>query len=331
MNAEELWAEFCSVKKIDLDTPYEAWSFCGGCPMADELLRLVFEGKKFGTASMYEEYLEENEPLPQKDEYSVILNSREEACAVIRNFQVKTESFDRVSEFHGYSEGEEERNLEAWRRIQRQYWELGDSDCSAVQEKFTVEYVAPGLKCAPDLISDLYLVEPDIFYADSITDYRNAMIEAGSSFDGCLSLQRMADPKEWVDYSYEWGNPLRELGPNGIRGTLLMCVRKNDSKVVGMCQVRIVPDSHPLAFAGHIGYSVHPAERRKGYATWILKKALEFLKYGKGVSAALIAALPENEASIRTILKCGGKFTGTCTDPRTGETHNQYTVDLADF
>ena len=54
-------------------------------------------------------------------------------------------------------------------------------------------------------------------YADQIVEYRNTMLAANSSMDGCLSLKRMPDPKEWVEYSYEWGNPLRELGEKGIR------------------------------------------------------------------------------------------------------------------
>ena len=49
MTAEELWKEFCEQKKIDHNTPYEAWAFCGGGPAADELAELVLERKKFMT------------------------------------------------------------------------------------------------------------------------------------------------------------------------------------------------------------------------------------------------------------------------------------------
>ena len=30
MTDKELWAEFCSKKKININTPYEAWGFGGG-------------------------------------------------------------------------------------------------------------------------------------------------------------------------------------------------------------------------------------------------------------------------------------------------------------
>lgn len=55
MKAEQLWTEYCSKKGIDINTPYEAWSF-GEDEEGDDLLRLVLAGKKFGTASLYDAY-----------------------------------------------------------------------------------------------------------------------------------------------------------------------------------------------------------------------------------------------------------------------------------
>lgn len=126
MNAEELWNEFCENKKVNKEEHYEAWAFCGGGPAADELLALVLEGKKFGTASIYEDYLTEGDAIPGDREYSVILDSKGQAACVIRNFEVKVEPFERVSEYHGFSEGKEERNLIAWRRIHDNYWYPGN-------------------------------------------------------------------------------------------------------------------------------------------------------------------------------------------------------------
>lgn len=338
MKPEELWEEYCAKKGVDINEEYEAWAFCGGGPMADELLELVLEGKKFGTASIYEEYLVEDEHIPGDREYSVVLNSKEEAACVIRNFEVKVEPFLRVSEYHGYSEGEEERNLEAWRRIHRDYWkpdleELkieSAENLHVVEEKFAVEYLAPDYARNFE-VEECFLIEPNIRYADQIVEYRDEMLAAGSSFDGCLSLKRMPDPKEWVDYCYEWGNPLRELGEDGIRGTLLMCVRKSDDKLIGMMQIRVIPSTHPMAFAGHIGYSVRPSERQKGYAKWMLKKGLTYLKYGRGVDVAEISVLPENEASKRTILANGGVLKDSVIDTRENVKLDRYTIDLKDL
>lgn len=116
----------------------------------------------------------------------------------------------------------------------------------------------------------------------------------------------------------------------GIRGTLLMCIRKADDKLVGMVQIRKIPEHHEIAYAGHIGYSVHPAERRKGYATWILRKSLEFLKYGLMVDKAELSALPENEASIKTILANGGVYRDSIYIEKEDVTLNRYFIDLSE-
>ncbi len=44
MTAEELWAEFCSKKNVDINTPYEAWGFGGsGDDVPGRLAKLVRE------------------------------------------------------------------------------------------------------------------------------------------------------------------------------------------------------------------------------------------------------------------------------------------------
>ncbi|MDD6170624.1 MAG: hypothetical protein PUB46_11245 [Lachnospiraceae bacterium] len=44
MTAEEMWKQFAKEKGIN-DT-YEAWAFCGGGEIGDELAHLVLEGTK---------------------------------------------------------------------------------------------------------------------------------------------------------------------------------------------------------------------------------------------------------------------------------------------
>lgn len=60
------------------------------------------------------------------------------------------------------------------------------------------------------------------------------------------------------------------------------------------------------SYSGHIGYGVRPSERRKDYAAAILKMALEFSK-SIGLKRVMPACNQDNEASRKTILKCGGR------------------------
>lgn len=317
MTAEKLWHKFCNEMRIDIETPYEAWSFGAGASKSDDLLELVLKGQKFGTASAYDEYVAEDAlaDLPEVGNYSVLLNANGEAVCVIRNFDVYTRPFGQVPPFHAYAEGEGDRSLASWKEIHTKFFlprlakisKPLDEDSLIVCEKFTVEYTA---KEGAEKRDELFFVEPSMTYAKEISAYREEMLAAQSSFDGCLSMKRMPDPKEYVDYCTEFANPARVLKENGARGTVLLCIRKADNKMVGCMQVHHVLNEQMRNITGHVGYSVRPSERRKGYATQMLAKAKDYLS-SFGFSEINASCLPENEASRRTILANGGEYIET--------------------
>ncbi len=108
MTSEELW------KRSGFTGTYEAWSF-GEAP--DKLADLVLQGIKTATCSAYDLYLINREPLPQTGDYSVILNSDEEAVCIIQTLKVYVTEFNQVSEEHAFKEGEGDRSLDYWRKI----------------------------------------------------------------------------------------------------------------------------------------------------------------------------------------------------------------------
>ena len=121
MREEELWKAYCEKENIDIDTPYEAWEF-GDAP--DKLADLVLREIKTATASGYDLYFieGEEEPLPQPGDYSVILNSKDEAVCIIQTTKTTVVPFDEVSEEHAYKEGEGDRSLAYWRAIHEEFF-----------------------------------------------------------------------------------------------------------------------------------------------------------------------------------------------------------------
>ena len=66
-------------------------------------------------------------------------------------------------------------------------------------------------------------------------------------------------------------------------------------------------ETNMLKYAGHIGYSIRPSERGKGYAKESLRQGLQVAK-GKNIKRALVTCSTENPASRAVILANGGQL-----------------------
>ena len=173
-------------------------------------------------------------------------------------------------------------------------------------------------------MDDLILLRPDETMLDKITDYRHAMQEAGSSMDGTSALDRYDDPAEWLNHVRALEKP-ETCPPNLVTATLFVAVRKTDFGIVGMIDLRHRLNDFLAEYGGHIGYSVRPDERRKGYAKRMLALVLEEAR-GRGISRVLITCDDDNVASARTIEANGGVFERTaCLD---GEVLRRYWIEL---
>lgn len=155
-------------------------------------------------------------------------------------------------------------------------------------------------------MENLILIQPDETMLDEIAAYRNAMLKAGSSMDGCSGLQNYESATEWLAHVRSLEKP--ETCPaHLVTATLYVCVRKTDGCIVGMIDVRHSLNDFLAEYGGHIGYSVRPDERRKGCAKAMLALALKEAKK-LGIERVLITCDDDNVGSARTIEANGGVF-----------------------
>ena len=141
---------------------------------------------------------------------------------------------------------------------------------------------------------------------EDIGRYRDEMLAAGDSLDGCSALERYETVQEWLKHCRDMEQP--ETCPaHLVTATLFVAVRESDGRIVGMIDLRHRLNAFLAEYGGHIGYSVRPDERRKGYATRMLALALQEAR-SRGINRVLVTCDEDNEASRRTILRNGGVF-----------------------
>lgn len=128
-----------------------AWGFGATPEQANELLALVLAGIKTGTASYGWEYEADGEALPAVGGYDIVLDGSGEPRAVLFTESVEVVPFDEVTAEHAHAEGEDDRTLESWRRIHREFFEnhvdVGrpfSDDMPMVCERFRVLYSSHG-------------------------------------------------------------------------------------------------------------------------------------------------------------------------------------------
>lgn len=90
---------------------------------------------------------------------------------------------------------------------------------------------------------------------------------------------------------------------------------------LGFLNLRLRLNDYLLEKGGHIGYSIRPSERGKGYAKESLRQGLQVAKE-KNIKRALVTCSTENPASRAVILANGGQFE----DVRNGT--ERYWIDL---
>lgn len=162
-------------------------------------------------------------------------------------------------------------------------------------------------------MDDFILIRPTSAYAVQIAEFRQEFLDANSSMDGTGPLRRMEDTEMYIERCMNGENP--DFVPeNRVPATQFLFIRTADNRLVGMIQVRHYFNELLKKYGGHIGYSIRPGERRKGYAKAMLKMALPFCKE-IGLDRVLITCIDGNIASEKTILANGGVYESTVYEP----------------
>jgi len=147
---------------------------------------------------------------------------------------------------------------------------------------------------------------PTIERKDQAIDYINEFLEYDSNINGTGGLD-ISDYGNWLTRTMDAHKGIN-IRKDRVPASTYFVFNEEDI-LVGMCNIRHVLSEYLITSgSGHIGYSIRPIERRKGYATKILKEALKILKNDFDVKEVLLGCYKDNIGSKKTILSNGGKL-----------------------
>jgi predicted acetyltransferase/tRNA A22 N-methylase len=150
----------------------------------------------------------------------------------------------------------------------------------------------------------LYLVRANKDMRDTAEEYKEEHLQYGEiELHGSAMMDSLPFDL-WIRQTLDNASP-ETVQPNWVAASTFFAVRRKDERVVGMLDVRHRLNGFLQQYGGHIGYGVRPSERKKGYASEMLRLGLKYCCH-LGINRVMVSCYQDNEASKKVILKCGG-------------------------
>lgn len=144
------------------------------------------------------------------------------------------------------------------------------------------------------------LIKPSKEFFNQLKELKQDFINNNESrIQGSGSLDKYENLDEWLKSINEI-----EQGLNSKLVPTTYYLILSDDEVVGTISIRYYLTKDLEEFGGHVGYSIKPSSRRKGFATEALRLILDL--YKDKYDEILIMCEDDNIASNKTILANGG-------------------------
>lgn len=158
-------------------------------------------------------------------------------------------------------------------------------------------------------------VFPNLEYEEKAKEFINEFYEYQSEINGVGGLDnylKNSTYTEWIAKVLQ-GIDIANIEEGHVPAFTYFYVDDTDGQndIIGMINIRLSLNDFLLNEGGHIGYSIRPTKRKQGYATMMLKQALEFCSK-IGLTKVLITCDKDNVASAGVIINCGGILENEC-------------------
>ena len=142
---------------------------------------------------------------------------------------------------------------------------------------------------------------PSSKYIKQLQKFKREMLEEDIRINGSRGLHHYENINEWLEKLSN--NNLEE---NHVPSSVYLLVDYDTSKILGIIDIRHYLNDSLKEYGGHIGYSIVPSERQKGYGKLMLELALVQCD-NLNIKEILITCDNDNFASASVIMANGGK------------------------
>ena len=149
----------------------------------------------------------------------------------------------------------------------------------------------------------MILRRPTLTDKETVLEMMVEFEKSQSAHDGGFWDAENFDYENWLEI-----NRNKEMGinlPENRVPSIQFVLFDDVGRALGFLNLRLRLNEGLLNYAGHIGYSIRPSERGKGYAKETLRQGLQVAKE-KNIKQALVTCSVNNPASRAVILANGG-------------------------
>lgn len=149
------------------------------------------------------------------------------------------------------------------------------------------------------------LIIPTLDLKKEALEYRQEHFDNGETIINGSELFDQTDSYEqWLDTVKKNADP-KTVSEQWVVTDTFFAINDNGD-IVGIIDLRHTLNDF-LADFGHTGYSVRPSQRRKGYATQMLRQLIEVAKLS-GLTELQLSVERNNGPSVKTIISNGGVY-----------------------
>ena len=153
---------------------------------------------------------------------------------------------------------------------------------------------------------ELKLVKGSYEYKEQIIDMLKEWMDYNENHPEANTSPNAIFRNNYEDFAYylehlEYKEPQEGLVPDST----FFCFDEKRNLMVGAMNIRHDLNDYLLKYGGHIGDGIRPSERRKGYATEMIRLALEECRK-LGLTRVLMTCDKNNIGSAKSIIRNGG-------------------------